>query len=187
VTMALLSLQPSQWGSFYGKVVAEWLPDGRHMRLVEDFAYGDPTGVRWDAPKNSTVDGASIPQPFWSFIGGPFEGQYRNASVVHDVACDQKTRPWRDVHKMFYTASRLGGVGQISANIMYFAVYHWGPRWSNPPTRLLFTNDDFLRGREYITQHPQITLAQIEVLTNSFLMDAIPRVPAPIRMAPTEK
>src|SRR5712692_9140850 len=33
---------------------------------------------------------ASIPRAFWSVIGGPLEGQYRNASVFHDVACDQK-------------------------------------------------------------------------------------------------
>jgi hypothetical protein len=183
----VMTAQPGQWGSFNGRVVAEWLSDGRRMMLVEDFGYRDPSAVVWEAPKNSIVDGASIPQPFWSFIGGPFEGKYRNASVVHDVACDKMSRPWQDVHRMFYNASRLGGVGPISAKIMYFAVYHWGPRWQKPPARLLKTDDDFLRGRAYIIQHPDITLTRIEELTSNFLADVIPRAPAPIRMAPNDK
>jgi hypothetical protein len=75
------------WGSYPdGNVKAEWLPDGRSMKLLETFRYVDANGVAWAAPKDSVVDGASIPQEFWTFIGGPFEGKYRNASVCHDVA-----------------------------------------------------------------------------------------------------
>lgn len=117
------------FGSFVGKVVAEWLDDGRTMKLVEPFAYIDPTGSRWDAPKGWVVDGASIPQVAWSIIGGPFEGPYRNASVIHDVACDQKQRPWRDVHRAFYTAMLAAQVNPITAKVMYGAVYQFGPRW----------------------------------------------------------
>lgn len=117
------------FGNFIGKVVAEWLDDGRKMKLVEPFAYIDPVGSRWDAPKGWIVDGASIPRVAWSVIGGPFEGQYRNASVIHDVACDQKQRPWRDVHRAFYTAMLAAQVDTIKAKIMYGAVYQFGPRW----------------------------------------------------------
>ena len=117
------------FGSFIGKVVAEWLDDGRKMRLVEPFAYIDPAGSKWDAPKGWVVDGASIPQVAWSVIGGPFEGPYRNASVIHDVACDQKQRPWRDVHRAFYTAMLAANVDSMKAKIMYGAVYQFGPRW----------------------------------------------------------
>jgi len=116
------------FGKFEGDVVTKWLSD-RDMQLVQDFAYIDPVLVRWDAPKGSVINGASIPQPLWSIIGGPFEGGYRNASVVHDVACDEKKRPWEDAHYMFYTACRLGGVGAIKAKIMYAGVYIFGPRW----------------------------------------------------------
>lgn len=117
------------FGSFVGEVVAEWLDDGRKMKLVEPFAYVDPNGSRWDAPKGWIVDGASIPQIAWSVIGGPFDGPYRNASVIHDVACDQKQRPWRDVHRAFYTAMLAANVDPIKAKIMYGAVYQFGPRW----------------------------------------------------------
>jgi hypothetical protein len=64
-------------GYFEGRVIAEWLPDGRQMKLVEDFAYIDNASVRWDAPKGSVIDGASIPRVLWTVIGGPFEGKYR--------------------------------------------------------------------------------------------------------------
>lgn len=80
-------------------------------------------------PKGSVVDGASIPKIFWSFVGGPFEGQYRNASIVHDTECDAKTYAWQAVHRMFYNASRAGGVGWIKAHVLYAAVYYFGPRW----------------------------------------------------------
>ena len=80
-------------------------------------------------PAGSVVDGASIPQVFWSLVGGPFEGEYRNASVVHDVACDRKSEPWEAVHLMFYNACRCGGVGEKKAKLLYWAVYLGGPRW----------------------------------------------------------
>jgi hypothetical protein len=120
---------PDPWGRFLGDVVARWEDDGRLMTLVEPFAYLDPRGSRWLAPSGSVVNGASIPQPFWSLIGGPFAGNFRNASVVHDVACEQRDRPWRAVHRMFYEACRCGGVGAVQAKTMYYAVFHFGPRW----------------------------------------------------------
>jgi hypothetical protein len=99
------------------------------MRLLQEFAYLDPESHRWIAPANAIVDGASIPSPLWSIIGSPFTGKYRRASVVHDVACVQRSRPWRSVHRMFYDACRCGGVGEIRAKVMYAAVFHFGPRW----------------------------------------------------------
>lgn len=121
------------FGRFDGRVVAHWSDDGRNMTLEEDFAYLDPRGRRWDAPAGSVVNGASIPQTFWSLIGGPFEGPYRNASVVHDVACDRMAAPWEDVHLMFYEACLCGGVDERRAKLMYWAVYQFGPRWEAPP------------------------------------------------------
>lgn len=118
------------FGSFVGDVIAKWNPDGRTMTLVEPFAYVDPSGSRWDAPKGATVDGASIPQFAWSFIGGPFEGKYRASSVIHDVACVERTRPWEVVHQAFYTGMLASGVSTTKAKVMYAAVYHFGPRWA---------------------------------------------------------
>jgi hypothetical protein len=122
-------LYANEWGSFSGTVVSEWLSDHRKMKLIEKFIYTDPDEVNWVAEKGSIIDGASIPRFAWSVIGGPYEGPYRNASVIHDVACVEKNKPWRQVHKAFYTAMRASRVDQIKAKIMYAAVYHFGPRW----------------------------------------------------------
>ena len=122
------------WGSYTGNVDTRWLDIEGKMKLLSDYEYTGPrpSAMNWKAPKNSVVDGASIPQLFWSIIGGPFEGPYRNASVLHDIACDEKKRPWAEVHLMFYQAMRCSGVSVAKAKTMYWAVYHFGPRWRAP-------------------------------------------------------
>jgi hypothetical protein len=117
------------YGKFIGDVQTQWLDDGRRMKLLSSLTYLDPQGERWIAPEGSVVDGASIPQFAWSVIGGPFEGKYRKASVIHDVACVEKRRPWELVHETFYQGMRASGVNETRAKIMYAAVYHFGPRW----------------------------------------------------------
>ena len=104
-------------------MVTEWLPDGRDMRLREDFAFVDASGRVWKAPKGSVVNGASIPQALW-WSGGPFEGRYRSASVVHDVFCAEapKTATWQAVHRMFYDAMIVSGEEKARALVMYRAV-----------------------------------------------------------------
>jgi hypothetical protein len=126
----------ADFGRFDGEVVASWDDDGRNMTLREDFAYIDSQARRWVAPSGSVVNGASIPAAFWTLIGGPFEGKYRNASVVHDVGCVEMTATWEDVHRMFYEACRCGGVDESKAKTLYYAVYHFGPRWE-PVTETL--------------------------------------------------
>lgn len=121
--------QTQEHGHYVGTVKAEWESDGRHMKLLEDFEYVGPDGTIWIAPKDWVVDGASIPQIFWSLMGGPFEGKYRDASVIHDVACDKKERPWEAVHLAFYEGMLASGVTDVRAKVMYAAVYHFGPRW----------------------------------------------------------
>jgi hypothetical protein len=123
------TLSADWYGRFIGDVNAKWLIDGRKMQLNENFAYSDPKNKLWLAQAGSVIDGASIPQAFWSVIGGPFEGQFRDASVIHDVACEEKVLPSADVHRMFYFACRCGGVGETKAKMMYWAVEHFGPQW----------------------------------------------------------
>lgn len=134
VFLFLLLVFPStvfaeDWGKYSGDLQAQFLDDGRKLRLLADYSYTDPSGHVWLSPKDCVVDGASIPQVFWSVIGGPLEGKYRNASVIHDIACDKKNMPWKKVHRAFYDAMRCSGVDVTKAKIMYFAVYHFGPRW----------------------------------------------------------
>ncbi len=118
------------FGTYSGAVQTEWLSDGRQMKLLNDFIFEDPNGLKWKAPKGSIVDGASIPTFAWSFIGAPFSGEYRDASVIHDIACQQKKRTWEVVHLAFYYAMRASDVNVLQAKIMYAAVYHFGPRWA---------------------------------------------------------
>lgn len=122
------------YGDFSGNIKAEWLENGQ-MRLLENFAYQDKKGTLWIAPKDAVVNGASIPSKFWGFIGGPFSGKYRKASVIHDVACVERKRPWPMVHRAFYTAMRAGDVSSTRAKIMYAAVRFFGPRWKSDGTR----------------------------------------------------
>lgn len=122
----------SSWGSFSGPVRTQWEEDGVHMVLLNELRYTDPDGEVWVAPAGSRVNGASIPRAFWSIIGGPFDGKYRNASVLHDVAYGQQTRPWRDVDRMFYNAMRCSGVGAVTAKTMYYALLKYGRHWDHP-------------------------------------------------------
>jgi hypothetical protein len=117
--------------TYSGHVVAEWANDGRSMTLEKPLSFQDSHCITWSAPKGATVDGASIPSFLWSIVGGPFEGRYRDGSVIHDWYCDRRTVPWKAVHRMFYDAMIASGVGETRAKIMYAAVYYGGPRWSD--------------------------------------------------------
>lgn len=99
------------------------------MTLLNELRYIDPKGAVWIAPAGSKVDGASIPKSLWSIMGGPFEGRYRNASVLHDVAYDQHNRPWQECDLMFYNAMRCSGVGRVEAGTMYYSLYKFGRHW----------------------------------------------------------
>jgi hypothetical protein len=132
------------YGQFEGEVLTKWLQhadDDRDMELLADFAYVDPNGKRWLAPKGSVINGASIPQAFWTTEGSPYVGDYRRASVVHDVACVEKSEPSKDVHRMFYNAMLCDGVASGKAYRMYSAVYWFGPSWPDPRTRTRAARD----------------------------------------------
>jgi hypothetical protein len=121
-------------GQFKGTIVTRWDEDGRNMTLLQPFEYIDPSGTRWPVPPGAVLDGASIPKLFWSIIGGPFEGRYRNASVIHDFYCQVRTRPYRIVHRVFYDAMVTSGLTDKTSWLMYKAVDQFGPRWADPKT-----------------------------------------------------
>lgn len=104
-------------------------PDGRSALLLDSFEFIDQQGKKWVAPKGVTVNGASIPHVFWSIVGSPWTGKYREASVVHDYYCVTRTEPWQAVHRLFYNAMVANGVNVLQAKIMYAAVFRFGPRW----------------------------------------------------------
>lgn len=155
----------------------ELLAYPRKSRLLAPISYNDPNAVSWPVPEGAKLDGASIPRPLWSIIGGPFEGRYLDASIVHDYYCDEKLRPWRDTHRMFYNAMRRSGVGGAKAKIMFYAVYRFGPRWGDglegteagqPRVESLdaASAPSFALDAEAIVTH-DLTLAEIETLAQA--------------------
>jgi Protein of unknown function (DUF1353) len=129
--VVLASVVPGRSQEFghFDRAVAFQSDKGQLMTLLVDIKFTDRRGVEWPVPKGTQTDGASIPRVFWSIIGGPFDGSYRDAAVVHDYYCVVRTRSWKDTHRAFYEASRASGVDEIIAKTMYAAVYYFGPRW----------------------------------------------------------
>jgi len=128
---------------FSNTVKVEWIVDEpRMVRLLEDVIFTDPRGVEWLAPKNSVVDGASIPEPLWSIVGSPYVGRYRRATVLHDVYCETRARPHELVHQMFYEAMIEDKVPVIKAEKMYLAVALFGPKWDEEGNNLQFKKWD---------------------------------------------
>jgi len=115
--------------TFNALVQAEWLPDGRSMRLLNDITYCDKYGIEWGAYRGDVVDGASIPKIAWSLVGSPFGGKYRRASVIHDVYCVSKTREHQRVHAVFNEMMGVDGVPKFRQWEMYSAVRLLGPKW----------------------------------------------------------
>ena len=123
-------------GTFKGQVKVLFVdpkgPDDRNVQLLEPFGYKDSKGVDWDVPAGTISDGASIPWSLWTFIGGPYDGPYRDAAILHDYFCDQKTRTWEQVHAMFLEAALKRGTTESIAQTMYAGILYGGPRWPAP-------------------------------------------------------
>ena len=144
--------QQNKWGHYSGYVEARWENDGRNMTLLSELRYTDPDGVVWIAPAGSVVDGASIPRSLWSLMGGPFEGKYRNASVLHDVSYDQHTKPWQQCDRMFYNAMRCSGVSGVEAGTMYYALRKFGHHWKAPKAEPVKVGDEIVARAEPANQ-----------------------------------
>lgn len=131
---------------FKGTVKAEFLiPQSpadyyRDMKLLEPFGYVDPEGVSWDVPAGAVTNGASVPWGFWNIVGGPYDGPYRDAAVIHDYYVEKKTRTWEETHRMFYHAVLARGVSDTLARTMYAGVRYGGPRWDVVPEPASPTN-----------------------------------------------
>ena len=92
------------------------------MKLLRDFCYVDHQDRKWLAPKDSIVDGASIPRSLWSSIGSPYTDDYRRASIVHDVACRTPNVSRKEADEMFYYACIAGGCTPQRAAVLYAGV-----------------------------------------------------------------
>ncbi len=124
--------------SFKGIVQAEFVlpakPDDnfRDMKLLKSFGYVDPRGVSWDVPAGYVTNGASVPWGLWNIVGGPYDGPYRDAAVIHDYYTEFKLRTWEDTHRMYYEASIARGVSEYRAGVMYAGLLVGADRWDPP-------------------------------------------------------
>ena len=116
-------------GTFSGEPLAVWLTEegteDRTMKIAQEFSFTDPAGKTWRAPEDSCINGASIPRALWTIVGSPYTGDYRRASVVHDVArkeagSDKKKR--RAADRMFFHACRAGGCSIRQSMVLYLGV-----------------------------------------------------------------
>ncbi|MGO8755289.1 MAG: DUF1353 domain-containing protein [Gallionellaceae bacterium] len=155
-----------------GNVDARWLvQDGadRKMQLLADFAFFDSTGFKWEAKTGDIVDGASIPEAIWSeVVGTPFIGDYRRASVVHDVACEKHIRTSRDAHRMFYEAMLKDGTSEARALLFYTAVRLFGPQWEAATG---MTNRQFKMTLTRKVAQPRIDFKKLEAALDAALGD----------------
>ncbi len=145
---------------FTGDVVAKWLRhDGkdRDMKLVKPFSFKDSKSINWTAPVGSIVNGASIPKFLWEEVGSPFVGDYRRASVLHDVACHKMLKTPKEVHRMFYDAMICDGVNTFRAKYMYAAVRLFSRKWKN--------------GKIIKETHEEITMFEETLLSSAMNMD----------------
>lgn len=155
---------------FEGEADVRWIvesSDDRKMKLLADFAFVDSTGYRWVAKKNDVIDGASIPEIVWSqIVGTPYVGDYRRASVVHDVACDEKIRTSKDAHRMFYEAMIADGTSEPKAMLFYMAVRLFGPQWED---EIGPSNADFKAMLLSATPKPNVDFGKLEQALDSVL------------------
>ena len=117
----------SHW--ILSKVITQWLSDGENMELQTNLLFLDSQGDEWYASKGSIINGASIPKIAWSFVGSPFVGKYRRASIIHDAYCQSKVVSSTKVHSVFYEIMIVDGVYPLKAFLMWLAVRLFGPQF----------------------------------------------------------
>lgn len=116
------------------------------------LAFVDAQNTVWTAPPKTLTDGATIPLLFTPLIGDRQAREYVLAAALHDAYCGIgndaldtfQTRPWPDVHRMFYEALLVGGTPPHKAKIMFAAVYLGGPRWNDPDRDLTAVSQEAL-------------------------------------------
>lgn len=132
--------QNDAFGVFSGAPRTVWLIEptaDRRMQLLEAFTFTDAAGRVWDAPEGHHVDGASIPRALWTAVGSPYTGDYRRASILHDVHCDRHPQDGperRAGDSMFYAACRAGGCDRLAAKLLFLGV-RLGSSWARKGLR----------------------------------------------------
>lgn len=142
----------------------------------ESLTFHDPRGINWIAPQGTLTDGASVPRLALPITDGRWDERFLKAAVVHDAYCQKenetrspdqyRTRPWQEVHRMFYEACIAGDTPPLKAKIMSAAVWWAGPRWNDPERELRQVSGDmltrgFVASKQFIEQNDP-TVEEIE-------------------------
>ena len=129
----MCSTQPTQWGQFVTPLVlSPVLPQTTRRLLCEltaPLAWRDRTGLAIVVPAGTRFDGATIPKPFWSFVGGPFDGAYVRAACIHDYQVRYRQESSDVVHGRFYRMMRADGCSWAAARFFSHMVLTFGPQW----------------------------------------------------------
>lgn len=105
---------------------------------------------------------------FWTIVGAPTTDPYRDASVIHDVYCDSKERSWEETHWVFRDACRAEGLGPWQANLLYLAVFHYGPIWTNDGTlqqdTIQVDEETAAKMAEFCQENPNLSIDKLQKL-----------------------
>jgi hypothetical protein len=107
--------EPYSWtadesaGYFVGRARVDMI-GARRVKLVEDFAFVEALEGggwrRWPVPAGVVCDGSSIPWLLQRWMGSPFDGLHRFASIPHDYYCIKKDFSAYDTHRMYLMGCR---------------------------------------------------------------------------------
>ena len=102
-------------------------PEYKLYKVVKAFEYhigseASPEVIK--IPQGFITDGASIPKPFWSVIGGPL-GRYAPAAVVHDFLYIKQTYSRKKSDGIFLEAMKILKVSWWKRRSMWLAVRMW--------------------------------------------------------------
>lgn len=104
--------------------------DGRHMVVVEPFAFTRPNGQQVTVLAGATTDGVSSPHGSWN-ICPPF-GMYWLAGVLHDACYHAETSPiitaQEEADLIFAEALEALGVDSMMRTTLHQAVRRFGDK-----------------------------------------------------------
>ncbi len=124
-------------GEFQGRLTLLLLDDPEHdheLRVLEEFAYQEPSGQRWTIARGGLLEGEVVPRQLRTLPDLPLQADYRKAAAVHEYVVRQRATPWRRADRLLFQASLDEGLGEADAKRLYLAVYAGGWRWESRPS-----------------------------------------------------
>lgn len=115
----------------FNPVCRPYAKNAGFMEFAEDW-YFVANGVNVWIPKGYFYNGASIPRPFWSIIGSPFEPDYWAGAGAHDWRYLTHTCSREEADETLFQLLRQSRVGLWRARLIWRAVRTFaGFAWTN--------------------------------------------------------